>query len=76
MLQADAPLESRSASKVLNSRLPRCCRLPALVAGDAQDAVAHVVVHPEDVGVLVVLKLWVNRQCLDEPLMSHSHVEE
>ncbi len=22
------------------------------------------------------MKLWVNRQCLDAPLMSHSHVEE
>ena len=27
---------------------------PPLVAGHAQDAVAHVIVHPEHVGVLVM----------------------
>src|SRR6202008_4906633 len=31
--------------------------LPGLVTGDSQGAVAHVVVHAEDVGVLVVLKV-------------------
>ena len=53
VLQADAPFEAEREQGVVQ-QVEQVEALPALVAGDAQQAVADVVVHPEDVGVLVV----------------------
>jgi hypothetical protein len=55
-LQADSPLEPERESGV-EQQVGDVVALPGLVARDPQDAVAHVVVHAEDVGVFVVLKV-------------------
>ena len=54
MLQPDAPLEADREQGVEEQVAVEIERLPALIAGDPDDAVAHIVVHAEDVGVLVV----------------------
>ena len=49
----DAPFEQRAEQQVVD-RVADHPALPALVAGEPHDAVADVVVQPDDVGVLVV----------------------
>ena len=53
VLQANAPLETDRQQRVVH-QVEQVEALPALVASDAQQAVADVVVHAENVGVLVV----------------------
>ena len=53
VLQPDSPLEPEREDGV-EQQVAEVERLPPLVAGDAQHAVADIVVHAEDVGVLVV----------------------
>ena len=56
MVQRDAPLEERAEEQVVD-RVPDVPPFPGLVARDAKNAVAHVVVHADDVRVLVVHKI-------------------
>ena len=53
VIERDGPLEQGCQHDV-RERLERVLRGPLAVTGDPQDAVSHVVVHADDVGVLVV----------------------
>ena len=65
-LQADSPLKSEREDGV-EQQVADVVGLPGLVTGDPQGAVAHVVVHAEDVGVLVVLKVVGGSPVLGRP---------
>ena len=54
VLQPDAPFEADREKRVEQQVAVEVERLPPLIARDPDDAVAHVVIHAEDVGVLVV----------------------
>jgi hypothetical protein len=53
VVQRDAPLED-DGQPDRPQRSPQIARLPLLVAADAYDAKAEVVVHPDHVGEYVV----------------------
>ena len=53
MLQADSPFEAERKQGVVH-QVEQVEALPGLVSGNPEQAVADVIVHAEDVGVLVV----------------------
>ena len=76
MLHRDSPLEAQREHGV-PQQVGNIELLPALIAGDAQHPEADIIVHTEDVGVLVMAEVVGEPPVLGGPrAWSHSHDEE